>query len=166
MPRHRQRTAGLGRELEDARRILRVDDPKSEINVYDGLVTGLVTRSVLSDLLAAGLMVDRSSSTPDDPPPQEVPGVEAPLAMPELQSRVPANSARRANCVYTITVRNSGKPLRVLLAWTDAPVRFLQNTLQNSLSLALGVSRANRFSHPVITDYPIRSGGTFATSPM
>jgi hypothetical protein len=129
-------------------------------------VTGLVTRPVLSELLAAGLIVYRSSSTPDDPPPQEVPGVEAPLAMPEPQSRVPANSERRANRVYTITVRNSGKPLRVLLAWTDAPGRFLQNTLQNSLSLAPGSEPSKQIFTPSYYRLSIRSGGTFATSPM
>jgi len=66
-----------GRELEDALRILRFHDPQSEVNVYDGLVTGLVTRPILGELLAAGLMVDRSSSTPDDPLPKELPGVDA-----------------------------------------------------------------------------------------
>jgi hypothetical protein len=47
-----------------------------------------------------------------------------------LQSRVPPNSSRRANRIYTVQVKTDGFPLRVLLAWTDAPGRFLQNTLQ------------------------------------
>ncbi|MFL6232378.1 MAG: S8 family serine peptidase, partial [Thermoanaerobaculia bacterium] len=47
-----------------------------------------------------------------------------------LQSRVPPGSARRANRLYKVTVAAGGSPLRVVLVWTDAPGRYVQNTLQ------------------------------------
>ncbi len=47
-----------------------------------------------------------------------------------LQSRVPPGAARRANRLYTVTVAAGGSPLRVVLVWTDAPGRYVQNTLQ------------------------------------
>jgi len=65
-------------ERDLATSILSRTEP-DEVHVYDGSVTGVANDDLVRELLAAGLMVDRSSGTPDNPPPQVVPGLEQAL---------------------------------------------------------------------------------------